>query len=429
MDGKRNIFVFIGDALTFLTDLSFIPATTVLVGLASRLTDDKALLGVVAMSWSVAWLIPQLVAARMVHGKRRQKPYLIIPSIIGRQTMLLFAVWLALSGAQPPLLTVWLLIASVVVFNFCDAIAGISYWDMLSRVLTPQRRGRTIATGQFFGSLAGVGSALIVGRILAPGGLPFPMNYALIFVCAWLGFNASLIIICFLQENSLSEEALLQSHEGSFFSHVREALRSDEVYRRLLIVRLLTGVENMTAAFYMVFIKERLGLPDSVIGIFSVALIIGGIVGVAVFGGVSDRFGSRGVIRWAAFLQFLAPLFALGMTIWPGVMDAAPNVAVAVFAVILAIDGAIGRASMLGFSSYTLDRAPERRRAIYVGVFNTLGGVVALTPVLGGFFLDHSVSTLGSLPAYALMFGAAALCAGAGALIGLTLPKPVLMRD
>jgi MFS family permease len=429
MDGKRNSFVFIGDALTFITGLSFIPATTVLVGLASRLTDDKTLLGVVAMSWSVAWLIPQLVAARLVHGKRRQKPYLIIPSIIGRQTMLLFAIWLALSGAQPPLLTVWLLIASVVVFNFCDAIAGISYWDMMSRVLTPQWRGRTIATGQLLGSLTGVGSALIVERILAPGGLPFPLNYALIFVCAWLGFIASLIIICFLQENPLSEEALTQSHEGSFFSHVREALRSDEVYRRLLIVRLLTGVENMTAAFYMVFIKERLGLPDSIIGIFSVALIIGGIVGVALLGAVSDRLGPRGVIRTAAFLQFLAPLLALGMTIWPGVMDTAPDFAVAMFAVILAIDGAIGRASMLGFSSYTLDRAPERRRAIYVGGCNTLGGVAALTPVLGGFFLDRTVGALGSMTAYALMFGVAALCAGAGAVIGLTLPKPVLMRD
>jgi MFS family permease len=430
MDGKRNIFVFIGDAVTFLTGLSFIPATTVLVGLASSLTDNKALIGVVAMSWSVAWLIPQLFAARLVHGKRRQKPYLIIPSIIGRQMMLLFAIWLALSNAQPPLFTVWLLIGSVVVFNFCDAIAGISYWDMLSRVLTPQRRGRTITTGQFFGSLLGVGSALIVERVLAPGGLPFPLNYALIFVFAWLGFIASLIIICFLQENPLSEEALAQAHEeGAFFTHVHEALRSDEIYRRLLAVRLLTGVESMTAAFYVVFIKERLALPDSIIGIFSVALIIGGIAGVALFGAISDRSGSRGVIRFAAFLQLLAPLLALGMTVLPGLMEAAPTVVVAVFAVILAIDGAIGRSTMLGFSSYALDRAPERRRAIYVGVFNTLGGIVGLTPVLGGFYLDQTVGTLGNTPAYALMFGVAALCAGVGTLLGFTLPKPALMPD
>ncbi len=424
LDSRRNVLVFMGDAITFSTGMSFIPATTVLVGLASALTDDKALIGVVAMSWSVAWLIPQLVAARLVHGKRRQKPYLIIPSIIGRQTMLLFALWLALTGAQSPLLTVWLLIGAVVVFNINDAVAGLSYWDMMSRLLTPRRRGRTIATGQFIGSVGGIGAALVVERVLAPGGLPYPLNYALIFVCAWLGFIASLVVIGFLQENPMSEQTLTQSHEGSFFTHIREALRSDEVYRRLLAARILTGVENMTAAFYVVFIKERLGLPDSVIGVFSVAFIVGGIVGVAAFGAVGERRGPLGVIRAASFIQFLAPLAALGVAVWPGLLEATPAVAVIIFSAILAIDGAVGRAPMLGFSSYTLDRAPNERRAIYFGVFNTLGGVAALTPVLGGFFLDHTVLLLGSTPAYALMFGAAALCVGAGLLIGLTLPRP-----
>ncbi len=428
LDSKRNVSVFIGDMVSFVTGLSFIPATTVLVGLASRLTDDKALIGVVAMSWSVAWLIPQLVAARMVQASASKNPTLIIPSIIGRQTVCYLP-----SGWQSAVRNRrshgMVLIASVVVFNFCDAIAGISYWDMMSRLLTPQRRGRTITTGQFFGSLLGIGSALIVERILVPGGLPFPMNYALIFVCAWMGFIVSLVICFFLQENPMSEEALTQSHEGSFFSHVREALHSDEVYRRLLVVRLLSGVESMTAAFYVVYVKERLGLPDSIIGIFSVALIVGGILGVTAFGAVSDRLGSRGVVRFAILLQFLAPLLALVMTLVPGLMEAAPTVVVAVFAVILAIDGAVGRSTMLGFSSYTLDRAPERRRAIYVGVFNTLGGVVGLTPVLGGAFLDHAVGLLGSTPAYAIMFGLAALCAGTGALLGFTLPKPELVHE
>ncbi len=428
MDARRNVLVFMGDAITFSTGMSFIPATTVLVGLASALTADKVLIGVVAMSWSVAWLIPQLVAARLVHGKRRQKPYLIIPSIIGRQTMLLFALWLALTGAQPPLLTVWLLIGAVVAFNINDAIAGLSYWDMMSRLLTPRQRGRTIATGQFIGSLAGVGAALIVERVLAPGGLPFPMNYALIFVFAWLGFIASLVIIGFLQENPMTDETLAQSHAGSFITHIREALHSDEVYRRLLAVRLLTGVENMTAAFYVVYIMDRLALPDSVIGVYSVAYIIGGIVGVALFGALSDRRGPLGVIRASSCLQFLAPLAALGVAIWPGLLGSAPTVAVIIFAVILAIDGAIGRSTMLGFSSYTLDRAPDRRRAIYVGVFNTLGGLAAMTPVLGGIFLDRTVSALGSTAAYALMFGAAALCVGVGLLISLTLPRPEMAR-
>jgi MFS family permease len=422
MDGRRNTLVFMGDIMTFITGLSFIPATTVLVGLASRLTEDKALIGVVAMSWSVSWFLPQLFAARLVHGKRRQKPYLIIPSIIGRQTIVLFALWLALSGAEPALFTLWLLIACVVVFNICDAIAGISWFDMMSRTLTPRRRGRAIATGQFIGSFLGIGAGLVVGRLLAPDGLPFPLNYAVIFVCAWLGFMVSWVVILFLQEKPLSEEAITQSHEGSFDSHISGVLRSNPVFRRLLLTRLLTGMESMTAAFYVVFVIERMQLPDSSIGVFSVAYIAGGILGVMLLGTLADRFGPRRVIHAATLLQFLAPVIALAVAVLP-VQALSAEVAVGLFVVILAINGAVGRSNMLGFSGYSLDMAPERHRAIYVGILNTLGGVVALTPVLGGLFIDAMAARLPASMPYVLMFGAVAACVGAGTLIGLGLPK------
>jgi len=423
-DKPRNIAVYMGDTISFIAGLSFIPASTVLVGLASRLTDDKVLIGAVAMSWSVSWLIPQLVAARLVHGKRRQKPYLIIPSIIGRQMMLLFAVWLAITRAQPPLLTLWVLIGSIVLFNICDAIAGISWFDMMSRNLTPRRRGRAIALAQLIGSIVGIGSGLIVERILAPGGLPFPLNYALIFACAWGGFMVSLVVVFFLQENPLSEETLIRSQEGSFFTHVREALQSDSVFRRLLLARILTGVETMAAAFYVIFITKRLLLPDSAIGVFSIAYIVGGILGVSLFGMLAERYGARRVIHAATLLQFTAPALAFIVAALPGLASISPDIAYGLFIVILAINGAVVRSTMLGFSGYTIDRAPEQRRAIYVGVFNTLGGVVALSPVFGGAFLSAIAATLGEPTGYSLMFGAVALCAGAGMLITFGLPKP-----
>ena len=423
LDLRRNQFVYAGDTISFISGLSFIQATTVMVGLASRLTDDKTLIGMVAMSWSVAWLIPQLVAARLVHGKRRQKPYLIIPSIIGRQTILLFAIWLAVTGAQPPLLTVWVLIGAVVVFNICDAIAGIAWFDMMSRNLTPRQRGRTIATAQLIGAVIGIGCGFVVERLLSPGGLPYPLNYAVIFVCAWIGFMISLGIIFFLKENPMSEEALTQSHEESFFSHIREALSSDAVYRRLLLARILTGVESMTAAFYVVYITGRLKLPDSAIGVFTIAFTVGGILGVGLFGMLAERYGARRVIHAATVLQFAAPALAFVVATWPGLADSTPGLAYGLFVVILAINGAVSRSMLLGFSGYTMDRAPDRRRAIYVGVFNTLGGLVALSPVLGGAFLDFATRNLSESGGYTLMFGAVALCVAAGTIIGFGLPR------
>src|SRR4029453_19006746 len=69
LNTRRNFAAFGTDILAFMTGMMFIPANIVLVGMASRLTDDKALLGVVAMAGAVAWFLPQIVAARIVHGK------------------------------------------------------------------------------------------------------------------------------------------------------------------------------------------------------------------------------------------------------------------------------------------------------------------------------------------------------------------------
>ncbi|MCL4505746.1 MAG: hypothetical protein M1140_06950 [Chloroflexi bacterium] len=135
MDSRRNFLAFSADMLTFMTGLSFIPATIVLVGMASRLTADKALLGVVAMTGSVAWFLPQIIAARIVHGKKHQKGYLVGASLIGRQAYLVMAIWLLATKAESPLLTVAVLISCIAIFHICDSLAGVAWFDMLSRAL------------------------------------------------------------------------------------------------------------------------------------------------------------------------------------------------------------------------------------------------------------------------------------------------------
>ncbi len=110
VDLQRNKLAFGGDSMLWGIGTYFIPLTTVITALAAQLTTDKSLIGLISLAWYVAYLLPQLFAARMVHGKRRTKPYSVIPAIIGRQTLLIFALWLFITQAQQPTLTVWLLI-------------------------------------------------------------------------------------------------------------------------------------------------------------------------------------------------------------------------------------------------------------------------------------------------------------------------------
>jgi MFS family permease len=424
-NSRRNFLAFATDILSFMTGLSFIPATIVLVGMAQRLTSDKALLGVIAMTGSVMWFLPQIVAARLVHGKRRQKPYLIISSLIGRQTYLLMALWLLFTRAEQPLLTVLLLIVCIGIFHACDSLAGVAWFDMMSRALSPRMRGRSIAIGSFVGLAAGLGSAFIVERILSPGGLSFPTSYAVIFICAWVCFMVSWVAVVCIKETPMSEDARSQLAESHFVADLLGVLRHDGTIRLLMLARVLTGMETMAAAFYVVFIRERLGLPDASLGVFAFASVAGGLIGLAVFGLMGDRFGSLRVIRVSVAVQVLGPLLALAVAAVPAIPAGSPDVALALLVVVIAINGAIGQAGMLGFQVYPLDAAPERHRAMYIGVLNSVGGVVSLTPALGGLLIDWLSASSSSVTAYVLLFAIATACVAAGLLVSFKLPKPV----
>ncbi len=425
MNSRRNLIAFSTDILSFMTGMSFIPATIVLVGLASHMTQDKALLGVVAMMVSVAWFLPQIVAARIVHGKRRQKIYLVGAALFGRQAYLVMAIWLLATQARAPLLTVWILIACIAVFHSCDSLAGVAWFDMLSRALSPRMRARSVAAGTLIGLVAGIGSGLIVERVLSPAGLPYPTNYAVILICAWVCFMISFIAILFIRETPMSEVEHSRLAESHFFKDLLYAVRADATFRRLMLARVLTGMEVIATVFYVTFVREQLHLGDAALGVFTIASVIGGIVGITFFGWLGDRHSTRSVIWLSVALQVLSPLLALTIAALPAIVRTLPDLALDGFIAAFAIDNAVGQAGMLGFQGYPLDVAPERHRAMYIGVLNSVGGVVALTPVLGGFLLDSLTATASSTTAYSVVFGIALLCVAAGLLVSFGLPRPV----
>ncbi len=422
LDARRNFAAFAGDILFFVTGTYFIPVTTVLVGLVSELTDNKVLIGAVGTAWLAVWYLPQLFGARLVRGSRYQKRYVIVCALIGRQVFLLLPLWLVMTGAAQPLLTVWLLLAGIVIFNFTDAIAGVAWFDIISRTLSPRMRGRVVTAGQLVASLVGLAVSVLVRYLLDPKILAFPINYAVLIALAWLFFALSLLSFAMIKENPVSDSVTDHANEGSFMAHLKEAVGTDKVFRQLLAARLLTGVEMMAASFYVVFIKDRLRLGDDSIGIFTQMLIIGAIAGLLLFGWLSERFGARRVVQASTFFQFISPVLALTIAAFPVIADTVPGLAFGAMALVMALRGAIEHSLVLGFVGYCLDYAPDRNRAMYVGVLNTVSGVVALTPLLGGILIQALQSTGGST-AYSIVFGLAAVMVALGLVAAFRLPK------
>ncbi len=199
------------------------------------------------------------------------------------------------------------MIAVLMVF---DAFTTQAWFDMMGWALSPRVRARVITINSLLGSTGGLGAGLVVAQVLASPRLPFPTNYAVLFFLAWLFITFSLVSMLFIRERVSDSTPTMQAHPSNFNATLRAAWQNDPAFRRLLLSRLLTGVENMAAAFYIVFARERIGLPESAIGVFTIAYVVGGFGGIALFGTLSERFGPRRTINAAAALQFLAPLIA-----------------------------------------------------------------------------------------------------------------------
>jgi Na+/melibiose symporter-like transporter len=420
VDSRRNIFAYIFDISLFGTGFAFLPAATVIVGLAAQLTNDKALIGIAGMAFPVSWFLPQLFAAGLVRNRVRQKNFIIIPCMVGRPLFLLFALWLAVTGAASPLLTFWLLIAAIVLFSVLDAVAGVAWFDVLSRTLSPRVRARVLTFGHGLAGLLALGASELVKRILSSPDIPFPLNYAILFAGAF-GFMAISTIAFFILREVPMER--VEHHEESrshIFADLRKVLAADGIFRRVIAVRLLTGMEAMAASFYLVFLKERYALGSAADGDMTQAIIAGGMFGVFFFGWLADRVTSRGVVHVSSFMLFLTPLLAALVA----ALDVPLSIAYGLFVAVFVMRGALDQSLVLGVLGYTMDSSPERSRAMYIGAINSVGGIVAVSPFLGGLWLDlFGRDVFQSMP-YAVLFGVVTACAAVGTLISLRLPKP-----
>ncbi len=397
---RRNFAALLGDYFFFGVAMSFVSQTTVIPSLVRQLTDSTPLIGLVTTLQSGGWLLPQLLAANYVAGKLLKKPYIVIPALVGRTTYPLLALaiwWLALPH---PNLTLILFFLVLTAFIACDGLASVPWFDVFSKSLPPERRGRLIGIAQMGTGVAGVGVGLAVRQILGPNGPGFPANYALLFAIASGFFFLSLL--SFIQLREQPEEVPQDRQPWSaFLSRLTAVMRTDHAFRLVIIVRLLVAWSNMAVPFYVIYALDVLHFDQGVVGVFLSAQVIGGILSGLVMGYISEHKGTRAVIRLTAWMAVGAPLLALSIS-WLH-LSLSVGLLLYLYALIFVVLGALVNANMAGFMNYILEIAPAADRPVYVGLANTLSSLVLIAPFLGGWVLQVSSYSV-------LLVATAAIC-------------------
>jgi Major Facilitator Superfamily len=407
---RRNWIAFFGDYVFFGIGLTFASTSTILPAFAAALTDNKILIGATSAIWTGGWLLPQIFAAHYLSDKPHKWPIMFWGELIGRPIFALFVVWLLVAGPRYPSLTLLFFFITITYFVMTDAVVALAWFDMMGKALAPETRGRMIGVGQVVTGIAALGAGALIRYALSAQGPAFPYNYALILGMASAAFTLSEIACALIVEPS-EAVADVRPTIREFLPQLARLLGTDVAFGRITLVRLLAGLGALASTFYVLYATQILNMPPTSIGLFAGAATIGTALAGILLGVVADRLGTHRVVQIVTWCQFLVP--ALALLFHLGVFGSATSYLFPILYVLLGIfDGSV----LLGFLNYVLEISPPGQRPTYMGLTNTLSGLLVLVPLAGGWILEHA--------SYPLLFGLAAVGTLAGALLALGLPSP-----
>lgn len=399
---RWNFTAFLVDYVCFSIAFTLVSLTSVLPAFVRQLTPSAPVIGLVNTVFTGGWLLPQLAAARLINDRPRKKPYLLA-GLSGRIVFWVITLALLAGMARYPAAMLILFFTCLGLWATTDGFASVAWFDIVARAIPLKRRGRLIGAGQIISGLAGIGVGALVGLILKHR--PFPSNYTLIFALAGLAIIPSTVALMLIREPP--PENVSSQTTGQVKGGWLAPLAADRTFRRLVACRLLVGLLGLASPFYVVHAADVLHLPQSTIGAFVVAQMIAGVAASAVLGPISERWGPRYVINIGSAIAAVGPLFALVAHLAGGglLARAYPFVYVTL--------GVFNNAGMLGFFNYLMEIAPGEMRPTYIGLSNTIVGLLTLAPIAGGWLLEAT--------SYTVLFSVTAIMVTAGFVLSLEL--------
>ncbi len=402
---QRNAWAFAADSALFTMGMSLISSTTVLPAFVAALTDSEMLVGIASGLSAGAWLLPQLAIASVVAHKSRLKPIVVTTALLSRPVFLLAGLAILFLGASYPTLTLAIVLTTITIFFTADALVSVPWFALLGKLIPPTRRGRVIGVSQIIGGLGGVAAGGAVRYLLSKEcAIPFPTNFALLYMGASLLFMFSAIALaCINEPNS----PVATDDKPSALDVLRELpglLAQDRPFQNMQMVRILAGFVSLASAFYVLHATRILGLPMSSTGFFVSAQVAGTLAAGLATSVLQDRWGPLVHMRVVIAAACLVPGIGLAIAAAANVLGSAalyPYLALFFFL------GMVNGSMSWPYFNWILEYADEARRPIYIGVSNTLGALAMLAYPLGGWI----VSSLSYRAAFgtALTFGIVAL--------------------
>ena len=369
---------------TFFTGgMAFANPDTIMPVFLSNFTASKVVIGLFSSLMgslgSIVSALPQMIVANRLENKIHKIHVLRLAIVIRALCWGFLSLITYLFAVSHPKLTLCLVFFLLFTFTFMGGIATIPFMDIWGKSLPSTLRGRFFGHRQFWGGIVAIGTGSLAAAVLSQKHIPFPKNFSLLFLLAFVLISISYVALGSVKE-PVEEVYKERLAFREFLTKAFGILKSDSNYRRFLYVQILSGAGALALPFYILYAKDILKIKLGMVGILLLAQMVGSVLSNLIWGYLADFAGSRKVIQISSFVGFMAPLIAFGIS---------PSQPKSFLLLLFVLTGFFITGRQIAKSNFLLDIARAKKRPTYVAISGSVSIIVACFPLIGGIIVQN----------------------------------------
>jgi len=293
---RRNYAALVLDGGLYVAGAACVAAETVFPTVLSLLGAPPWLVALGPSLTLVGFFALPLFTAHWVDKLVSYKRFVAWMSVPQRLAPMAAGLALVFFGAEHPAAVLGVVVAAPLVLGVFGGAHVAGFWELVAKVLPPERRASNLAVRNILGSVLGLAAGgLIVAVLTRWPGLP---GFGVLYLCMSGCMLLSLVAVCWIRE--LPNEPVRRSLPEGWRQRARLLpvwLREDVRLRHLVVARACANGVGVMTPFLAIHALGVLERPTSFLGSLVAAQMAGGIAGNLLGGWLGDRHGGRLLAR------------------------------------------------------------------------------------------------------------------------------------
>jgi MFS family permease len=370
---QHNLTYNIAEGGVYISSSAFVSPQTVIPALLARLGGTNVEIGMVSVLNYVGLYIPQLFAARYVETRPWKKPWSVNFGTAQRFVILLMGLLVMFFGGSG---SGWTLSAFLFLFFMNSFIAGVAtpgWFDMFAKLTSAKKRGRLVGFRNSLGGLGAFIGGFVLTWLLAT--FAFPVNYAVGFFIAFVLQIASIVIQRQLIEKDPSPVVEVRKL-SSYLNELPVLLRQNKQFSKFLLASAFLIIAMVPSGFFTVYVLRDFHADESVVGQYTLAMVVIQVVSSVAIGYIADRRGSKVALLITSGSMLLSSVWAM-LAPSPGW-----------FTLVYVFFGITLGAEMMVRFNMAIEYCPPQLRSMFIGLMNTILAPFYMAGLAGGVLSD-----------------------------------------